>query len=388
MPFSYYNVLGVSDNNNLFISGIKILLCEKIIFSSCNFLIEKNYICSLDSEMNYLLTKKSNIMKTKTTFILFAAILFCSLMIIQLGCKKTGSIPTVVTDIISNIKQTTATSGGNVTDDGGSTVSARGVCWSINQNPTLSDNYTVILFTIDGSGTGTFTSEITGLTESTTYYVRAYATNSEGTAYGNQETFTTQSGGSGGEPCPGIPTVTYEGQVYNTVLIGSQCWLKENLNYETGSSWCYDNDPSNCDIYGRLYDWQTALTACPGEWHLPSDDEWKILEGTVDSQYPVGDPIWNQTGWRGYDVGEKLKSTTGWYFGGNGTNDFGFTALPGGYGDTNGNFGDPASMAYFWSSSEFSTSSGGRRRLFYDNGKVYRNSSNKGYGLSVRCLQD
>ncbi|MGD2085938.1 MAG: SBBP repeat-containing protein [Candidatus Aminicenantes bacterium] len=94
--------------------------------------------------------------------------------------------PTVTTTAVSNITLTTATSGGNVTDNGGAAVTARGVCWSTSANPTSSDNHT-----IDGSGTGTFTSAITGLTPDTTYYLRAYATNTAGTGYGNQVTFTT-----------------------------------------------------------------------------------------------------------------------------------------------------------------------------------------------------
>ena len=97
-------------------------------------------------------------------------------------------LPTVTTSIITNITQTTATGGGNVTSDGGTPVTARGVCWSTSANPTLSNNYTS-----DGTGTGTFTSNLTGLTANTLYYVRAYATNISGTSYGSQVTFTTLS---------------------------------------------------------------------------------------------------------------------------------------------------------------------------------------------------
>jgi len=99
--------------------------------------------------------------------------------------KGPATIPSVTTRSVSNITDNSATCGGNVTSDGGATVTARGVCWSTGSNPTLSDSYTV-----DGSGTGSFTSSLTGLSSNTTYYVRAYATNSEGTAYGNQINFT------------------------------------------------------------------------------------------------------------------------------------------------------------------------------------------------------
>ena len=95
-------------------------------------------------------------------------------------------LPTVATDTASNITSTSATCGGNVTSNGGAAVTARGVCWSLSQNPTVSGNHTN-----DGTGIGGFTSSLTGLTSGTTYYVRAFATNSVGTAYGNQVVFTT-----------------------------------------------------------------------------------------------------------------------------------------------------------------------------------------------------
>ena len=110
-----------------------------------------------------------------------------------------GGVPTVETDSITNITRTSATAGGNVTSEGGSLVTARGVCWSKSQNPTINDNKT-----IDGSGTGSFTSNITGLTKDTWYYVKSYAINSAGTSFGDQLSFKTNSD-IGPQPCPDIP---------------------------------------------------------------------------------------------------------------------------------------------------------------------------------------
>jgi len=198
-------------------------------------------------------------------------------------------LPTVTTTAATNISQTTATSGGNVTSDGGATVTVRGVCWSTSSNPTTADSHTS-----DGNGTGIFVSNITGLTSNTSYYVRAYATNSVGTSYGYELTFTTLS-----DPCSGIISITYAGQIYNIIPIGSQCWFKENLNVglriiasqsQTNNSiiekYCYDNLDSNCDIYGGLYQWDEMMQyittqgvqgICPTGWHLPTDAEFTTL---------------------------------------------------------------------------------------------------------------
>ena len=198
-------------------------------------------------------------------------------------------------------------------------------------------------------------------------------------------------------------------QIYTTVQIGDQCWMAENLSIGTMiigteemtdngviEKYCYDNDPSNCETYGGLYQWNETMQytttqaiqgICPSDWHLPSDDEWNILEGTVDSQYPVGDPVWNGSGWRGYDVGVKLKSTTSWYSGGNGTNDFGFTALPGG-SLSDGYFHVLTESGYFWSSSEGSSTYAWYRCLKYDNDEVFRYNYDKNHGRSVRCLHN
>ena len=215
-------------------------------------------------------------------------------------------------------------------------------------------------------------------------------------------------GGTAGEPCPGMPTVTYEGQEYNTVLIGAQCWLKENLNVGamingsqnqtnngTIEKYCYDNDPSNCATYGGLYQWNEAMEysttpgvqgICPSGWHLPTDEEWKQLEGAVDSQYGYPDPEWDDAGLRGYDAGLNLKATSGWNSGGNGTDLYGFGALPGGGRSTNGSFGYLGYRGHWWSSC--SGSYAWVRGLYYGYDGSDRDDDDKASGRSVRCLQD
>ncbi|MCK5838600.1 MAG: hypothetical protein KAG99_02070, partial [Bacteroidales bacterium] len=225
-----------------------------------------------------------------------------------------------------------------------------------------------------------------------------------------QFTANATGGGGGGQPCPGIPTVYYEGQTYNTVLIGDQCWLKENLNVgtmipdnqnmaNTGTieKYCYNNDPSNCATYGGLYQWSEMMQyvttpgtqgICPSDWHIPTDDEWKILEGTVDSYYPVGDLEWDGTEWRGSDAGHHLKSTTGWNNNGNGDDSFGFLALPGGFRSSGTGFDKLGASTYFWSSAEHSGSHAWYRVPTYYADEVYRSSSLKSNGFSVRCLHN
>ncbi len=290
------------------------------------------------------------------------------------------------------ITDNSAKSGGTVSGDNIGTITARGVCWNTTGNPTLEDNDG---HTNDGTGTGSFTSSIIGLTEKTTYYLAAYATNEEGTAYGQIKQFTTPI------PC-GQLTIDYHGQTYHTVKIGDQCWMKENLNYETGNSWCYDNNAANCNAYGRLYDWLTIMNGasssdevpsgvqgiCPEGWHIPSDAEWKILEGNADTQYGVGDSEWNATGLRGYDAGKRLKSTNGWCSGGNGTDIFGFSALPGGYRGAIGSFSSLGDNGVWWSATESDSTSAWYRYLDYHGGGVIRLDSDKEDGFSVRCVRD
>lgn len=220
-------------------------------------------------------------------------------------------------------------------------------------------------------------------------------------------------------PCPGTPTVTYEGQVYNTIQIFSQCWMKENLNVGTmipGSQqmtddgiiekYCFDDNVSNCLIYGGLYQWDEMLQytlqqgtrgICPPGWHIPTDEEWKVLEGAVDSQYGIGDPEWDQDGDRGFDAGMNLKSTSSWVNNGNGTDLFGFSGLPGGYRrDALGAFSFYGTYicGYWWSSTESNAPAGWIRLLWWGTPEVPRHDGTLGwgegysYGFSVRCVRD
>jgi len=304
------------------------------------------------------------------------------------------SVPNVSTTAPTNITNNTVTSGGNVTSDGNGTMIARGVCWNTVSNPTIMNSHTT-----DGLTTGTFTSNITGLLANTKYYIRAYATNNMGTSYGNEFIVTTLE-----TPWLCGTQVIYSGQGYNTVLIGTQCWFKDNLNYQTGNSWCYSNEQSNCDTFGRLYDWETIMNGeassnnvpsgvqgiCPLGWHIPSDEEWKILEGNTDTQYPVGDPVWDETSWRGYDLGENLKSTSGWNSNGNGNDNYGFSAKPGGYRGSDTYFRLMGSQATWWSSSDYSSNAAWSRGVNFGADNMLRSDifSSKDMGYSIRCLKD
>jgi uncharacterized protein (TIGR02145 family) len=182
-----------------------------------------------------------------------------------------------------------------------------------------------------------------------------------------------------------------DGKKYRTVKIGEQVWMAENLNYKTSNSWCYDDDESNCDKYGRLYDWETAKVACPSGWHLPFRGEWGALAIAAGG---IG-----KYGGDSSTAGTKLKSKSGWsdYDGknGNGTDEFGFSALPGGL-----RFADDNSFALVGYDGSWWTATDASQER---NGDVYRRSmtsvsayyerveespyGNKGNGYSVRCVQ-
>ena len=228
----------------------------------------------------------------------------------------------------------------------------------------------------------------------------------------------------------GSLTDSRDGQTYKTVKIGDQVWMAENLNYaytdvpyrfyneiydETytsdSTSWCYGDDPANCAKYGRLYTWAAAMDSvgewstngkgcgygktcsvasagsatlvrgvCPEGWHLPSIDEWETLIVAVDgsiTEYTSSNK-----------AGTKLKSATGWSSSGNGTDAFGFSALPAGGRYASGIYGSEGSEAIFWSSTEGNSYHAYFMYLRYGDGGAGLGDNNKYDGFSVRCLKD
>jgi uncharacterized protein (TIGR02145 family) len=151
--------------------------------------------------------------------------------------------------------------------------------------------------------------------------------------------------------------------------------MAENLNFDCPGSKCYGNDPKNADKYGRLYDWETAKKACPPGWHLPSKEEWQTLVDFAGNNKVAT---------------KKLKAKNGWNGNGNGTDDFGFSALPGGNGYSDGIFNDVGYHGYWWSASEYEGSSRRAygRNMYCDIEYVGRLPYGKFYLFSVRCLQD
>ena len=199
----------------------------------------------------------------------------------------------------------------------------------------------------------------------------------------------------------GSMTDSRDGKVYKTVKIGDQVWMAENLNYADsaktpslkGKSWCYNNIDKNCDVAGRLYSWAAAMDSvtigcgygstcsptlpvrgiCPEGWHLPSYNEWNALFTAVGGQSTAA---------------TALKSQTGWNNNGNGTDAFGFSALPAGNRHDNGDYYGGGYNTYFWSSTEYGSNDAYDMYLNYNNGNAGLGLNYKYNGFSVRCLKD
>jgi uncharacterized protein (TIGR02145 family) len=317
----------------------------------------------------------------------------------------TSTIPVLTTIAISDITETTASCGGNISSDENSNVTVRGICWSTTQNPTISDHKTT-----DGTGIGDFTSNLTGLTANTTYYVRAYAINSRGTAYGDEKSFTTQQGSGT------TTTVTDEdGNVYNTIVIGTQTWMVENLKvtkYNDGSdipyvtdatawgdlttaAYCwYENDENNKEPHGALYNWYVVnnndKNICPIGWHIPTKAEYDLLISYLGG----GDKEL---------ASKKLRErgTTYWPDPNSGTNESGFKAILSGYRDvydaeitfiTNNDPGDGIFTSWWYNSEADNDLSAGIADNFTitdgDVSTAFSLLNNRKNGFSVRCIKN
>lgn len=305
--------------------------------------------------------------------------------------SPTITIPTVTTASVTNITSSTAISGGNVTASGGAAVSARGVCWSTSQNPTLSDSHTT-----DGSGNGVFVSNLSGLSPSTTYYVKAYATNSQGTAYGNQESFTTTSSGiqcndftlthTAGSVAPVSKTVNYN--VALTDLSGeTKCWITQNLgadfqattvndNSEAAAGWYwqfnhhqgYKHDGSNrtpnsawISPISENTNWNAFNDPCNlllgANWRIPTVSEWQA--------------VISNGGWANYNnaYNSDLKLHAAGYL----------------YWNT-GNLSERSNYGLYWSNGQNNNQSA--YNLFIAYGQSMINYNDKSAALTIRCLSD
>ena len=165
-----------------------------------------------------------------------------------------------------------------------------------------------------------------------------------------------------------------DGQSYKTVAIGDQVWMTENLNYKVYPSYCFDNEESNCEQYGRLYVWSAAMSACPSGWHLPSKDEFETLLSAVGGQEFAG---------------KKLKSSDGWNGDGNGTDAYGFSALPACKSDISGSCDAIGYCTHFWSSTlaDEESKNSYHLYLYHDRAKAFIEIGGKENGFSVRCVK-
>jgi uncharacterized protein (TIGR02145 family) len=292
----------------------------------------------------------------------------------------------VVTSAVSNITQTGAICGGNIVRDNGQAVTARGVCWSINPIPTITDNKTT-----DAAGIGSYTSTINGLSAFTVYYVRAYATSSNGTVYGDVVSFKTALAIETG-------TVSdFEGTVYKTVKIGTQWWMAENLkstkyrngdlipnvsdntlwkNSTTGACCDFAAIPGNSVILGKLYNRFAIMDSrnlAPTGWHVATDAEWTTLIDYLGGQSVAGEKLREvgNTHWEVVNTGVP-------------NNESSFTALPGGYRTDNASFTGAYRYASWWI---YDVSNINSLNLSYYC-SISKTASLNNYGLSVRCVKD
>ena len=203
-----------------------------------------------------------------------------------------------------------------------------------------------------------------------------------------------------------------DGNRYKTVVIGDLEWMAENLRTTSfsngekipycisdtvwsgseGSAYCwYSNDSYNERIYGALYNWYSVdkKLLCPVGWRVPSDSDWSRLSGFADTKFKMDSRVWGSAGLSGFDAGRRIKARSGWAKEGNGTDDFSFSALPGGErSGKDGHFHLAGYNGYWWSSTEEGKSDSWYRSIIYSLDNISRDTHNKACGFSVRCIRD
>lgn len=397
-------------------------------------------------------------------------------------CTK-EEIPSVTTKDVTDISVSGAKSGGDIISDGDEAILVKGVCWSTESMPTTADQQT-----LDGIGFGPFTSQITDLNPGTTYYLRSYATNKNGTGYGTEISFRTtgdlpsattktalnisaftaklegavdpqnlsttilfEYGTStnynltvpanpntvtGDDPVnvsailSGLaPNTTYhfrikaanvlgtglgndltfktpeivtdiDGNSYEIVTVGNQVWMKENLKttrYRDGSTiplitqnadWqsrtsgafsSYNNNNANTIAYGALYNWYAVIDSrglCPAGWHIPTNDELTTLTNYLGGVEVAGGKM------KKFDTTHWINPNTG------ASNSSQLSVIGSGFRDQTGIFSEINMVAYLWSSSEYSSTHGIGRKLYYNSESVSFSGNYKQSGFSVRCIKD
>lgn len=179
-------------------------------------------------------------------------------------------------------------------------------------------------------------------------------------------------------------SLPYQGKTYKTIKINHQTWMAENLNYNVEGSKCYENSEANCDKYGRLYNWIAATSLCPSGWHLPSNADWDKLFRYVDGISGTESPYNSEM------AGKYLKSKSGWRKNESsvGENKYGFSAMPGGYGTSNGSFSNIVITGRWWSANEYDSEWAYSIFMNYNYDSADYEYDEKFLLLSVRCVKD
>lgn len=323
-------------------------------------------------------------MKTNNLTSICMAIIILALLVFS-GCKKDDkkeiTLTTISTTNLRAVASSSVQIGGNITSDGGATLIARGICWGTGQLPTIAGDTT-----INGNDTGSFVGYIKNLTSNTKYYFRAYATSSVGTAYSDVVQITT-----------GNTATDYDGNIYNTVVIGNQVWMVENLKtthylngdpiptvsstsewqaLTTGAYTDFKRLGFGRDIYGGYYNWHAVTDSrnlCPEGWHVPTGSDWSILFNNL-----AGGDVNTKLIAAGYNNDASM---------GGATNESGFSAFPSGTYD-----GFAVSYRInFWTSSEIDGANASCIFIFnpgFTLSQPNTRSEEKYIGCAVRCVKD